>query len=222
MTSVAVEENDAGNFAEQDIENSRTRLLLSGERQRRLASGGALTPSLELGIRQDGGDGVTGTGMETGVGLRYANAGGTVTVAANYRTLVGHEYEESGADFVLQRSTRSGRGVSFSLRPVWGKTGSAAERLWNDGAGEITGGDTALRGSVDSEVGYGLAATMLGSPGLLTPYTGITAQDDGTSRLRLGGRFAGGNGLSLNLEGAQKNTTDGASHQVLLRGEVAF
>ena len=98
--------------------------------------------------------------------------------------------------------------------------------MWNDGisetASEITGGDTALRGSVDTEVGYGMAATMLGSPGLLTPYAGMMATDDGNRRLRFGSRFAGGNGLSLNLEGAQKNTTDGASHQVLLRGEVSF
>ena len=94
--------------------------------------------------------------------------------------------------------------------------------MWDDGINEITGGDTALRGSVDTEVGYGMAATMLGSPGLLTPYAGMMATDDGTNRLRLGSRFAGGNGLSLNLEGAQKNTTDGASHQVLLRGEVSF
>ena len=87
----------------------------------------------------------------------------------------------------------------------------------------IAGGDTALHGSVDSEVGYGMAATMVGSSGVLTPYTGITAQDDGTSRLRLGGRFAGGNGLSLNLEGAQENTMRMARViTVLLRGEVGF
>ena len=100
--------------------------------------------------------------------------------------------------------------------------GSAAERLWDEGASEITGGDAALQGSVDTEVGYGMAATRLGVSGLLTPYAGMTATDDGASRLRLGGRFAGGNGLSLNLEGVQENTADGASHQVLLRGEVGF
>ena len=161
-------------------------------------------------------------GVEIGGGLRYANPGGSLSVAGNIRTLLAGEYDESGVDVTIQLAPQSGRGLSFSLRPVWGKTGSAAERLWNDGAGEITGSDTALRGSVDSEVGYGMAATMLGSSGILTPYTGITAQDDGTSRLRLGGRFAGGNGLSLNLEGARENTIDGASHRVLLRGEVGF
>ena len=222
MTRVAVEEDEEGNFAEQDVESSRTRLLLSGERRRELASGGALTPSLEIGMRQDGGDGVTGAGTEVGAGLRYANAGGTVTVAANFRTLVGHEYEESGADFVVQRSTRSGRGVSLTLHPVWGRTQSAAGRLWDEGANEAGGGNAALQSSLDAEVGYGMAATMLGTPGVVTPYTGMTATDGVPNRVRLGGRFAGGNGISLNLEGARKNTSDSVSHTVLLRGEIAF
>ena len=228
LTRVAVEADQAGKFAEQDVESSRVRLLLSGERRRELASGGALTPSLEFGVRSDGGDGATGTGVEVGGGVRYANPGGKVAVAGNVRTLLAAgEYEELGADFSVRLSSKSGRGLSLTLHPVWGRTQSVADRLWNDGAsditaGDIAGGDTALRGSVDTEVGYGLSATMLGSPGILTPYTGITAQDGGSSRLRLGGRFAGGNGLSLNLEGTQKNTTDSASHQVLLRGEVAF
>ena len=232
LTQVAVEADQAGKFDQQDIANSRVRLLLSGERRRKLASGGALTPSLEVGVRSDGGDGTTGTGAEVGAGLRYANSGGTLAVAGNVRTLLADEYEESGADFSVRLSSKSGRGLSLTLHPVWGRTQSVADRLWNDGASditageitasEITGGDAALQGSVDTEVGYGMAATMLGSPGILTPYTGMTAQDGGSSRLRLGGRFVGGNGLSMNLEGSQENTADGASHQVLLRGEVAF
>ena len=221
MTSVDVEAKE-GSFAEQKVSSTRLRVLVSGEQQRGLASGGRLMPSLEAGVRYDGGDGVTGVGVELGGGLRYANPDGNLTVAGNVRTLLVGEYDELGVDFTVQLAPGSGRGLSFSLRPVWGRTQSAAERLWNDGASEITGGDTALHGSVDTEVGYGLAATMLGSPGILTPYTGMTSQDGGSSRLRLGGRFTDGNGLSMNLEGAQKNTTDGASHQVLLRGEVAF
>ena len=222
QTRVAVEADEMAWFAEQDVESSRMRLLLSGEQQRELASGGTLTPSLEIGVRSDGGDGVTGTGTEVGAGLRYANSGGRVAVAGNVRTLVAGEYDELGADFNVQLSSQSGRGLSFSLHPVWGRTQSVADKLWNDGSNEITGGDSELRVSVDTEVGYGLAATILGTPGILTPYTGMTAVEHGTSRLRLGGRFADGNGLSMNLEGTQKSTSDGASHTVLLRGEVSF
>ena len=221
LTSVAVE-SVAGKFAEQDVGSQRVRLLLSGAQSRELSSGGDVTPSLEVGVRSDGGDGATGTGVEVGGGVRYANPGGNLSVSGNVRTLLVGEYDELGVDVTVQLAPQSGRGLSFSVRPVWGRAESAAERLWDEGASEITGGDAALQGSVDTEVGYGLSATMLGSPGVLTPYTGMTTQDGGSSRLRLGGRFIGGNGLSLNLEGAQKNTTDGASHQVLLRGEVAF
>ena len=220
QTKVAVDAQE-DKFAEQDVESSRMRLLLSGERRRELASGGALTPSLEIGVRSDGGDGTTGTGVEVGGGLRYANPGGNVAVAGNVRTLLAGEYDELGADFSVQLSSQSGRGLSFSLHPVWGRTQSATDTLWNDGSNEITGGDAELRGSVDTEVGYGIAATILGTPGMLTPYTGMTVEH-GTSRLRLGGRFADGNGLSMHLEGTQKNTADGASHTVLLRGEVSF
>ena len=120
-------------------------------------------------------------------------------MAGNVRTLLAGEYDESGADFMVRLSSQSGRGLSLTLHPVWGRTQSVADKLWNEGAseitaGEIAGGDTALQGSVDTEVGYGVAATMLGSPGLLTPYAGMTATEDGANRLRLGGRFADGNG----------------------------
>ena len=207
LTSVAVE-SVAGKFAKQDVGSQRVRLLLSGAQSRELSRGGGVTPSLEVGVRFDGGDGATGAGVELGGGLRYANPGGNLTVSGTVRTLLVGEYDELGVDVTVQQAPQSGRGLSFSVRPVWGRAESAAERLWDEGASEITGGDTALQGSVDTEVGYGLSATMLGSPGILTPYTGITAQDGGSSRLRLGGRFVGGNGLSLNLEGAQKNTAD--------------
>ena len=227
LVQVAVDKGDG--FDAEDVDSQRLRLLVSGEQNHKTSGGGVLTPSLEIGVRSDGGDGESGTGAELGGGLRYSKPGGALTVAGNIRALLANSaYSEYGADFSVRlspKSAKSGRGLSLSLNPIWGETQSAAERLWNDGisetAGGITGGDTALRGSLDTEVGYGMAATMLGSPGLLTPYAGMMATDDG-NRLRFGSRFAGGNGLSLNLEGAQKNTTDGASHQVLLRGEVAF
>ena len=223
MTSVDVEANTG--FAAQKVSSTRLRVLVSGEQQRGLASGGGLTPLLEAGMRYDGGDGVTGIGVELGGGLRYANSGGNVTVAGNVRTLLVGEYDELGVDFLLQLSPLSGRGLLLSLHPVWGKTQSVADKLWNDGASEIAGeagSDTSLQSSLDAEVGYGVAASILGAPGVLTPYTGMTATDGDTSRWRLGSRFADGNGLSLNLEGTRENVADGASHIVLLRGEVSF
>ena len=225
MTSVEVEENLGAGFDAQEVSSTHLRVLVSGEQQRELASGGRLTPSLEMGVRYDGGDGVTGTGVELGGGLRYANPGGNVVVSGNVRTLLAHDYTESGMDLLLQRLPSAGRGLSLSLHPVWGKTQSVADKLWNDGASKITdeaGSDTSPQSSLDAEVGYGVAASIVGAPGILTPYTGMTVADGDTSRLRLGSRFADGNGLSLNLEGARENTGDGANHTVLLRGELSF
>ena len=92
--------------------------------------------------------------------------GGDLSVSGNVRTLLAGGYDEFGVDVTVQLVSQSGRGLSFSVRPVWGRAESAAERLWDEGVSELTGGDTALQGSVDTEVGYGLSATMLGSPGL--------------------------------------------------------
>ena len=217
---VAVDEGEG--FVAENVASQRLRLLVSTERNIQITSGVELMRLLEAGIRSDSGDGESSTGIELGGGLRYSKPGGNLAVEGNIRTLLANNsYSEFGIDFSVHLSPQSGRGLSLSLNPIWGETQSTVERLWDDGISETAGGDTALRGSLDTEVGYGMAATMLGSPGLLTPYAGMVATDDG-NRLRLGSRFAGGNGLRLNLEGAQKNTADEASHQVLLRGGVAF
>ena len=223
MVQVVVDENvNVGEgFMAQKIDSRRLRLLLSGEQQRMLTSGGVMTPSLDIGMRYDDGDGVTGSGVEWGAGLRYASGDGSLSVAGNARTFLSEGYDEWGANLVLSLSPPSGRGLSLSLRPTWGEMQSVADQLWHDGISEMNGGDAVLQRSVDGEVGYGVAASMLGKSGVLTPYTGISITD-ATRRLRLGGRFADGDGLSLNLEGGQENTTDGISHEVWLRGELAF
>ena len=53
---------------------SRVRLVLEGSRAFELSESANLTPGLELGLRHDGGDGETGTGVEVGGSVRYADA----------------------------------------------------------------------------------------------------------------------------------------------------
>ena len=222
LARVGVESSEE-DIAAQDVDSQRLRLLLAGEVQYGLANGGALRPSLEIGMRYDGGDGETGSGLEVGSGLRYTNPIETLAVAGNVRTSLAQGYAEWGGGFTVQLSPRAGRGLSLSLHPVWGRTQSMAERLWRDGVDEVGNatGDTALQRSVDTEIGYGVGASALGKAGVLTPYTGINVTE-GTRRLRMGGRFAGDDGLRLSLEGARENTVDGVSHTVLLRGGVEF
>ena len=50
---------------------SRVRVALEGSRELRFAGGRSVTPSVEVGVRQDGGDAETGTGLETGFGVVF-------------------------------------------------------------------------------------------------------------------------------------------------------
>ena len=112
---------------------SRLRLVLEGGRSFALGPGAVLTPALELGLRHDGGDAETGTGVEVGGRIRYTDAGSGLTVEANARKLVAHEdsgYEEWGAGGSVRLDPgASGRGLSLRLAPVWGTPSSGVERL---------------------------------------------------------------------------------------------
>ena len=62
-----------GRLAGARADASRLRAVLDGSRTLSLAGGATLTPSVELGLRHDGGDAETGTGMELGAGLGFAD-----------------------------------------------------------------------------------------------------------------------------------------------------
>ena len=49
--------------------------MLEGSRAFGLASGGTFTPSAQVGVRHDAGDGEMGTGIEIGAGARLAGEG---------------------------------------------------------------------------------------------------------------------------------------------------
>ena len=112
---------------------TRLRLTLQGERVFTSDNGATFTPSAEVGLRQDGGDAETGAGVEVGAGVRYT--AGSLSVEGRVRTLVAHEdsgYEEWGASGAIRVTPgASGRGLTLSIAPEWGHTGSARERLWS-------------------------------------------------------------------------------------------
>ena len=72
--------------AEADV--NRVRLLVEGSRTFE-TGGGTLTSALELGVRRDGGDAETGTGIEAGGSVHYAGVG--FGVVGSVRTLIAHE-----------------------------------------------------------------------------------------------------------------------------------
>ena len=207
ITSEAVSGGDAGNLAASEADTSRLRLILEGSRSFAVG-GGTLTPSLEAGLRHDGGDAETGTGVELGAGLRYADPESGLTVEGSVRTLVAHEasgYEEWGASGSVRLDPgASGRGLSLTLRPAWGAATGGAERLWgfHDARSFAANEELDAQGRLDTEIAYGFGA--FGGRGLATPYAGFGLSQDGHRIWRAGARWSLGPVLAMSLDGTRR------------------
>ena len=98
---------------------SRLRLGLEATRPFTLSNGASLSPSLEVGLRQDSGDAETGFGMDLGAGLSWSAPQQGITAAVKGRTLLSHgaeDFQDQGLalSFSWQPSP-SNRGASLSL-----------------------------------------------------------------------------------------------------------
>ena len=212
---VRTESEAAAGLAAADARTRRLRLTLEGSREVKLESG-VLTPSLEVGLRHDGGDAETGSGLELGGGLRWAGLKG-FAVEVRARGLLAHEerdYEEWGVSASLVLSPgEGGRGLTMRVGSAWGAASGGVERLWSQRA--LTGGSFDPDARLDAEVGYGLGAMR----GLLTPYTGV-ALSEGGDTWRAGARFRLGSSLEVSLEASLTEPTgDGEPESgITLRG----
>ena len=155
---------------------------------------GVLTPGLEVGLRHDGGDAETGTGVELGGRVSWADQGSGLSLEANVRALVAHEdsnYREWGASGAVRLAPgERGRGLSFSLAPTYGAPGSGIERLWSaqDAQGLAPGGsDFEPESRLEGELGYGLP--LLGDRFTGTPHVGFGFSDTGARDYRMGWRL---------------------------------
>lgn len=151
----------AGTLESTTLNASRQRLMLEGTHDRKLASGATLTPSIEIGMRNDGGDGETGNSIETGGGLRYVDSASGLTIEGRARTLLDHsgDYKEWGVSGLVRLDPGpTGRGLALSVQPAWGQIGSGVQRLWG---ADVTGGALPANqgaGHMTAEIGYGLGA----------------------------------------------------------------
>ena len=164
-------------------------------------------------------------GVELGAGLRYMV--GSFTIEARARTLVAHEasgYEEWGASAAVGLTPgASGRGLSLSIAPTWGRTGSASERLWSArDAGELEGGGGfEADGRIEAQLGYG--AALPHNRGLLTPYSALTLGSEGGRTMRGGARWLLDSDLAVTLE-ATRNESAGveADNEVRVQAALRF
>ena len=225
---VQMESVKAANTVATKADASRLRLVLEGGRSFALGEGAVLTPALELGLRHDGGDAETGTGVEVGGSIRYTDTRSGLTVEANARKLIAHEdsgYEEWGAGGSVRLDPgASGRGLSLSLAPVWGTPSSGVERLWSarDAAGLVRDDDFEAERRLEGEVGYGFSAPR--GLGVVTPYAGLSLADGGGRAWRMGARWQVMPDLTLGLEGTRREAAndEAPQHGLMLRGAIRW
>ena len=226
-------EDNGGLMRGLEVDVHRLHLGLEGAWERLLAGGGGLTPSLELGVRHDGGDGETGLGVELGGGLAWNDPALGLTVEGRGRALLMHRGDigEWGAGgSVLLDPDADGLGLSFGLRPSWGTAAEGGvDRLWRDGpdspfaraAANDNEASLSPAAGLDAEIGYGLLA--FGGHGVLTPHGGLSLSDGGGRTWRAGGRLAVGPSLTLVLEGERRESADDPpDHGLMLRATARW
>ncbi len=206
-----------------EVRTNRVKVALSGSRSLSLGSG-TLTPSVELGLRRDGGDGYNSLDSEVGAGLRYVSAARGITVEANGRRLLFSRegLGEWGVGGLIRYDHGSDRrGLMFSALPSYGDTASGVEMLWDD---RRTGPGGGSRGSLrlETEIGYGIPT--LGGTGLITPYGTFVPWNEGNGdSYRVGSRLEVGQKLEVSLEGRREGRGDGVfEHGLMLRGSLRW
>lgn len=157
---------------------NRIRLGLEGSYEAALGGGARLTPSIEVGVRRDGGDAETGFGMDVGGGLSFTHPGIGLSLGLKGRALVLHETAEVtewGASGWLAWDPNPGSelGPALTVSPSIGASAEGgAAALWSRGTLAGLGGDpmdVSGTGRVDARFGYGL--DLMGGVGV--PWAGI-------------------------------------------------
>ena len=191
----------------------RARLGLEASRRFSIGQGGVLAPFVEVAARRDGGDGVTGTGLEVAGGVRYTES--RLALEARGRLLAVHTeagVQESGLSVTARLTPQpDGSGLSLSLSPRVGVATGGADALWGDAMPRLaaSAGDDAV--SLDGSIGYGFA-----SPGaLITPFAeGSVAGGD--RRMRAGVSFdAPATGLHVQVYGERRESLGAVPHHAL-------
>ena len=174
-----------GNLDSTKAAVSRLRTALEGSQSMTIANRMALTPSVEIGIRQDGGDAETGHGMDLGAGLVLADGVTGLAVDIRVRRLLVHQadgFAESGMSISVSYNPTPSTPLGFTARvsPAWGgESMSSAEALWGRESMGGMGQDRLMGGGgnrLDTEVGYGLP---IGARFVGTPRAGVRTSEYG-------------------------------------------
>ena len=192
----------------------RARLSLIGSHTFAFGSGASLRPSAELGLRRDGGDGQTGSGMEVGGRIAWTALGSRLRMEARAHALLDGPdgMQEWGAGGFLELDPgANGTGLSMKLAPSWGPAFSGVGQTWEQNpvaASPHRPPSLPRQSRLEAEIGYGIP---VGELGLLQPFGAVQpGGGGGASHLyRLGGRFRARPDLGLGV-GVEALYRDGA------------
>ena len=152
---------------------TRFRTGLEASRSYRFERGLSLQPSLEVGLRRDGGDAETGAGVDIGGGLFVSDRVTGLSADIRVRMLLAHqdeEFRERGLSisFSFDPTPSTPLGFMAKVTPSWGgQATGGAQALWGQEtmAGMPQGG-VASGNRLEAELGYGMAvgSWLVGMP----------------------------------------------------------
>ena len=205
-TSIEGVDGPSGRLKATSAAVTRLRTALEGSRDFRFGSGLSLKPSVEVGVRRDGGDAETGAGLDMGGGVVVSAPSVGLSADVKVRMLLVHEAEEfreRGVSVSLSYDPTPATpfGLQARLSPSWGgQATSGAEALWGREtlSGMARGGFGAAGSRVNADLGYGMPVgrRLVGTPRLavMTSGTGrdyrlgygLGVLEGGTLRFELG------------------------------------
>ena len=198
-----------------DASVTRLRLGLEGSRAITFAGGATLTPSIEIGVRRDGGDAETGLGADLGGGLAWRDPARGLSADLRGRGLLSHEADgirERGFSGSLgwEPAPADGHGPKLTLRQSAGASaagGMDALLGRRTLAGLAVGGDDGLANR-RSELRFGYGFAAFGHRFTSTPEVALGVTD-GSRDVGLGWRLGlarGAGALELRLEATRRET----------------
>ena len=210
----------------------RLRLLVEAGRSFAVSETATLRLAPEIGLRHDGGDAETGTGVEAGLGVEWSDAATGLSAEMRMRTLLAHadsDYGEWGVSASVRLDPgERGRGRWFQVSSDVGAAASAAERLWaaRDAPGLVPEDGFEASRSLRAEAGYGMP--VLGGRFTGTPNAGVGLDGDGAREARVGWRLTpaakDAPDLELSLDAARSESAggDAPAGSLMLKGTIRW
>ena len=181
-TSIEGVDGPSGRLKATSAAVTRLRTALEGSRDFRFGSGLSLKPSVEVGVRRDGGDAETGAGLDMGGGVVVSAPSVGLSADVKVRMLLAHEAEEfreRGVSVSLSYDPTPATpfGLRARLSPSWGgQATSGAEALWGREtlSGMARGGFGAAGSRLNADIGYGMPVgrRLVGTPRLAVMTSG--------------------------------------------------